>query len=299
MFFERKAEVSFENINIQPVKDLRIIFEVDKDDGVKLNHATIKIYNLSPVNRAQIAKPYPIGYPLFEPVVRVFLKVGYKDDQILLIAGELLFATNQKDGKDWITTIDVWSGIKSVSKGISNFSFAEPTKAKIITDRLLKSLQIDFSYTDEAKDLLENLKVTDYTSSGLTFRQVSLFLNRYGASFTIEEDGKGLVYIDDRPRNPEEGQNSQNTFSPDNGLVGSPEITRTGIIIRALLRPRMRLMERIFVKSQTLLGTLRAGTVADYHITSIKHKGDTRGEDWFTEIEGSYSNLVVGDYLNE
>lgn len=297
MLFNRKAEISFENINIQPIKDLRIIFEIDKDDGVQLNHATIKIYNLSPINRAQIAKPHPIGFPLFEPIVKVFLKVGYENDIIQIIAGELLSAINQKDGVDWITTLEVWSGIKSITNGISNFSFGKPTKAKTIIDRLLQSLQIDFRYTDDAVDLLENLKVSDFTSSGLTFRQVSIFLNRYGASFTIEEDNQGLVYIDDRPRNPEEGRNSQNTFSPTNGLVGSPEITRTGIIFRALLRPRIRLIERIFVSSKTLVGTLRAGSEADYHVTSVKHKGDTRGEDWFTEIEGSYSNLIVGDYL--
>lgn len=297
MLFERKIEVSFENINIQPVNNLRILFEADKDEGTQLNHAIIKIYNLSPINRAQIAKSHPIGYPLFEPIVKVFLKAGYKGDEVQLFAGELLTAINQKDGNDWITTIEVWSGIAATTRAIANFSFAQPTKATAIVDKFLRSLSIDFKYTDDAKDLLSNLKVTDFTSSGLTFRQVSLFLNRYGASFTIEEDGQGLVYIDDRPRNPQAGQNSQNTFSPDNGLVGSPEPTRTGINIRALLRPRMRLMERFFVKSQTLAGTLRAGTAADYHIISIKHKGDNRGKDWFTEIEGSYSSLIVGDYL--
>ena len=297
MLFKRKATVSFENININPITDLRVLFEVDKDDGFQLNHAVIKIYNLSPDARFEISKPFPIGYPLFEPIAKVFLSVGYEGDEVRLISGELLSATNLKDGVDWITTIEIWSGIEAITKGIANFSFAKPTKAITIIDRLLKTLSIDFKYTDDATDLLSNLKVVDFTASGLTFRQISLFLNRYGASFTIEEDGQGLVYIDDRPRNPQEGQNSQNTFSPDNGLIGSPEITRTGIQFRALLRPRTRLLERIFVKSKTLFETLNSEQVSDYHVISIKHKGDTRGEDWFTEIEGGYSNIVVGSYL--
>jgi hypothetical protein len=297
--FKRTAQISFDGVNIKPITDLRIIFEIDKDDGSQLNHGTIKIYNLSPKNRAQIAKTHPIGYPLFEPIVKVFLNVGYSNDNVRIIGGELLSAINTKDGKDWITTIEVYSGIKTVTKSIANFSFAKPTKITTIIDKLLKAMQIDFSYTEDAKDLLSNLKTEDYTASGLTFKEVYTVLNRYGASFTIEEDGKGLIYIDDRPRNPTQGQNSQNTFSPNNGLIGSPEITRTGISIRSLLRPRTRIMERIFVKSRTLSNTLRFGTFADYHIKSIKHKGDTRGEDWFTEIEGSYSNLLLDGYLEQ
>jgi len=294
--FKRSAQVSFDGVSVKPITDLRIAFEIDKDDGQQLNRGTIRIYNLNSDSRAQLAKPYPIGYPLIDPIIRVFLKAGYGGDNVQLLAGELLSGINTKEGPDWITTLEIWSGINATTKGISNFSFGDPTKAKVIADRLLSVLNIDVRYTDEADDLINNLKVTDYTSSGLSFREISLFLRRFGLSFTIEEDGQGLVYVDDRPRNPEAGQTSQNTFSPQNGLVGSPAITRTGIEIRALLRPQIRLLERFFVESRTISGTLVGNVVADYHAISIKHTGDTRGEDWFTEIEGAYSNLIAGDY---
>jgi len=294
--FRRTAQVSFDGVSIKPITDLRVTFDVDKGDGDQLNRGTIKIYNLSPNSRAQLAKPFPIGFPLIDPIIRVFLKAGYDGDNIQLLAGELLSGINTKEGPDWITTLEVWSGINATTKGIANFSFGDPTKAKVIADRLLSVLNIDVKYTDEALDLVGNLKVTDYTSSGLSFREINLFLRRYGLSFTIEEDGQGLVYIDDRPRNPGAGQNSQNTFSPSTGLVGSPSITRTGIEIRALLRPQIRLLERFFVESQTISGTLVGNVVADYHAINIKHTGDTRGEDWYTAIEGAYSNLIEGDY---
>jgi len=294
--FGRVAQVSFAGVSIQPITDLRIVFAVDKHDGQELNRAIIRIYNLNATARSQLAKPFPLGYALVEPVIRVFLNAGYQGDAVQMIAGELLSATNQKDGPDWITELEVWSGINAATKNTANISIGQRTNAKVIADRLLNALGIDIQYTTEAEAALGKQQVTDYTAFGLAFRETAAFLRRYGLAFTIEEDGQGLVYVDDQPRNPEATKTQANTFSPDSGLVGAPAITRTGIEFRALLRPQIKLLERVFVDSQTISGTLRGDVSADYHVINVRHIGDTRGDDWYTEIEGAYSNIIEGTY---
>lgn len=295
--FKRSAQVSFGGVSVPTVTDLRVIFEVDKSGGEHLNRANIEIYNLSTTSRAQLAKPFNLGEPLVEPLIRVFLRAGYEGEEVQMIAGELLSGVNQKDGPDWITTLDVVSGINAATKSTTNTSIGKPTSARVIADKLLDTLGIEIRYTEEAAQRLGRERANDFSASGLSFRETTIFLRRYDLEFTIEEDGQGLVYVENRPRNPNGGQNADNTFTPDNGLVGAPAITRTGVEFRALLRPRIRLLERIFVESQTITGTLRGERLpADYRVLAVRHTGDTRGEDWFTEIEGAYSNLLEGTY---
>jgi len=294
--FNRSAQVSFAGVSIQPITDLRIAFEVDKTDGMQFNHGMIEIYNLNQEARAKLAKPIHPDLPLVDPNIKVFLKAGYKDEEIQLIAGELMAGTNIKDGPDWITTLDVWSGIDAATKGKTNISFSEPTPVKTVVDSMLSVLNIQIRYTAVAEQILNTKRITTFSVGGLAFRETALFLRQYGLDFTIDEDGQGLVYVDDRPRNPNAGKNRDNTFSPQTGLIGSPSITRNGVEIRSLLRPRIRLLERIFVESESITGTLRGDIPADYFVTSLTHTGDTRGEDWTTSIVAHYSTISEGNY---
>ncbi len=299
MIFDRVARVSFAGVQLDPVTDLRIQFTADKHDGLQLNQGTITIFNLSENARNTIARPYPLDFPMIDPVITVFLKAGYRGQDVQMFAGDLMSATNERVGPDWRTVIQMFSGFNVITKADVDVSIDKPTPPRSIADRLLAPLKIDVRYTSAAAaHLKKQTKVPSYSESALSFRAAYEFLDRYGLAFTIEEDGQGLVYVDDRPRDPDASKSQENTFSPDNGLIGTPRVTRYGIEIRSLLRPNIRIMQRFFVESDTIRGTLRGGgrPTGEYHVTKVSHTGDTRGEDWFTEVEGAYSNLVEGEY---
>lgn len=295
--FDRSIRVEFSGVEIATVENLRVTFEIEKNDGLQFNHGVITIYNLEPVSRLKIARPHPLNFPMVDPVIGLSLFAGYAGNEVLALKGDVLSAINQKQGPNWLTVIDVYSGLSDTTKADAQVSFSLPTSAKAIADQLLGKLGIDIKYTAEAIEILQGQRANDFATSGMAAEEASIFLSRYGLSFTIEEGGQGLVYVSNRPRNPDASKTDDNTFTPSNGLIGTPQITRAGINIKSLLRPRLKLFEKIFVQSATTTGTLQAPEYSpEYHIIGMKHVGDNRGADWFSELEAVYTSLFEGTY---
>jgi len=294
--FNRSVRVEFTGANINPITNLRVAFEVDKNDGQQFNHALLTIWNLNATSRAQIARPMPLDIDLrFEmvtPIVSVRLFAGYGEKTSFLYGGDILWAHNSQEGPDWLTRIELYTGLAAATSAAAQVSFAKQTQARSVLESILKPLELSLRYTPEAEDVLIGKIVEDYTASGLAYREADEFLRRYDLAFTIEEDGQGLVYRPTRPREPDRAREEGNTFSADNGLVDTPSVTRSGVEIRSLLRPEMRIFDKFFVRSPTVQGTLRnVDYAAEYYAIHLRHVGDTHGDDWHTEIEGAYTKL--------
>jgi hypothetical protein len=295
--FDRSIKLEFEGVDIAPITDLKIVFEIDKNDGLQFNHGLVTIFNLPKVNREKIARPHPLDFPMVDPVIKMSLFAGYRGKEVLLVSGDVLSAINNRQGPTWMTNIDLYSGLNDSSKGNVQVAFSKPTSAKVISDQLLGPLGIDIKYTQEALEILKNKKPNDFSASGISSKEATVFLDRYGLAFTIEEGGQGLVYKSNRPRDPNAGKTNDNTFSPQNGLIGTPQITRAGINIKSQLRSRIKMFEKIFVESATTTGTLQVPDYApEYHVIGMKHAGDNRGADWFSSFECVYSSLFQGVY---
>lgn len=282
---------------IEPITDLRVSFDVDKADGIQMNHATLVIYNMSPNDRAAISRPMPLRfdlrYALVDPVVTVRIFAGYEQDTVRhLYTGDLLFAHTNRVGPDWVTQIELYTGLSQATRPIQ-VSFRTPTPAREILEAIVRPLALTLRYTPDAAITLEGKLVQDYSVSGIAYREAEIFLrNRFGLSFTIEDEGQGLVYVPTKARAPNEAKSDANTFAPRTGLIGTPRITRTGIELRSLLRPDFALFQRFFVDSETTRGTLQSPDYTpEYFAAQVKHAGDNRGDEWFTDIVGFYANL--------
>lgn len=307
MNFYRAVRVEFENANVDPVTDLRVVFDVEKSDGQTLNHATILIYNLNATSRAALARPMPLRddwrYQVIDRPVTVRLFASYDDPRVQIVGhigkpihiytGEVLWAHNNKVGPDWITHLDLYTGL-SKAKLPSQVSFATPTLARTVFEAIIRPLGIGIRYTAGAAEVLEGKVVESYSGSGIAYRDADDFLRqRFGLKFTLEEEAQGLVYLPNEARDPGAVRQDGNTFSPANGLLGTPRITMAGVELRAQLRPHISLLQRFFVQSATTSGTLQGGQdyAPEYFVSHMRHIGDNRGEEWYTEIEGFYANL--------
>lgn len=298
MYFERRVRVSFDGVSITPVEKLRVSFQVDKDDGEHSNRGMIRIYNLNASSRSALARAFPVETPLIDPVIKCFLFVGYGDRLVQLIGGEVLSATNQRVGPDWITDIEVFTGLLAATSSSIQVGYDGKTSAKKVIDDLLAPMGLDIRYTPQAQAAIEGKAVTDYATSGLSIYESNSFIARYDLRFTIEEDGIGLVYKKHTAREAERNQTSENTFKQENGLIGTPKVTRSGVEFQSLLRPTVRIMQRVYIESQTISETLQneSRIANEYYVTGVKHTGDTRSDDWFTEITGAYVGLLDGVY---
>jgi hypothetical protein len=86
-------------------------------------------------------------------------------------------------------------------------------------------------------------------------------------------------------------------LNPQTGLVGFPEATDQGVEVRSLLNPLLQIGQRVHIDDALIVQTktldhfrpdlpFAAKTSPDhiYRIVALDHSGDTRGEDWYSEI---------------
>jgi hypothetical protein len=83
-------------------------------------------------------------------------------------------------------------------------------------------------------------------------------------------------------------------------LIGTPQQTEWGITFRSLLDSSLGLGSLVKVENALVtrqlqqIGTIPTPFVQDglYAVARIRHTGDTRGNEWYTEITGINSNLI-------
>jgi hypothetical protein len=292
--YKRVIRVEFVGIDVLPVTDLRVAFKVDQGTDERFYHCSLKIWNLSANNRAKITRAMPLKesgkYVSFvEPVIRVRLFVGYEGDIVRIFAGDVQSAHAEQDGPDWITSIELWTGLAIGYQRYKQPSFAKETEAKVIIADILNPLGVSTRYTQEADDILNGKIIPDFSDSGLSFDLANRFLKRYGLQFSIEDDGQGLVFRPTVPRNKDAVSREDNTFSAINGLIGTPKITTSGIELVSLLRPQIKINDKFFVDSKSISQTLQNNKYkSEYVAQSVSHVGDTHGDEWFTDIVGNY-----------
>lgn len=301
MNFKRGIRVEFDGADVDPIIDLRVAFDVSKSSGETMNKGNITIYNLKPSSRAAliIAKIKSGQDADANPVIKVRLFAGYEGNLKQLISGNILISSNTKIGTDWLTELEIYSGLTESRQAITNIDREGKTPAKIIADKLLEPLGISINYTEKALGILSGKTYTDFTESGMSLIVAKRFLRRFDLAFTIMEDGEGLVYVNREAIDPDSVQSSVNLFDTKNGLIGSPNMTRIGIDFVALLRPEINILQKVYIKSKTVNETLQKEEVLtnECFVRSIRHFGDTHDDNWFTEISSAYTNVPDVSYV--
>lgn len=110
------------------------------------------------------------------------------------------------------------------------------------------------------------------------------------ASFHIED---GMLNID---RLQDVSSDEALVVTPANGLVGTPQQVQFGVTFKVLLNPAIHLFTKIQIKGVQVNESSSAPTQNAkqvpldpdwiYQVMTLTHVGDTRGNDWYTEIEG-------------
>jgi hypothetical protein len=297
--FLRSVRVSFEGgPTIQNVTNLRVAFDVKKSDGETMNSAIITIYNMNSAGRYALSTPRPFNSALVGTVIKCLLYAGYEGDEQELIAGDIFHAFSTKVGPDWITTIEIYSGILAASSSNVNFGLDGKTSALNVVKKLTAPLGIDVEYTAAAKTILQSKTLFDFSESGMPLRSTNRFLNSFGLEFTIDDDNHGLVYKIGTSRDVDAVSGGENTFHVQTGLIGTPKINRTGVDIVALLRPSISLMQKVFIVSKTISQHLQKDEALknEYYVKGLRHYGDTHDDEWFTALECYYADLNPGVY---
>jgi len=283
-FFDREASLIVGNpdeggLNIT---DLRITFNVEMSLVGYPNMATIKVYNLNQTNRNKIKEEF----------TKIFLSAGYKGNTPLIFSGNIINVTHEKQGPDWITTLFCGDAIKSINSSTINKTLPPGQTTESIFDELVGQMTgVTKGVTEGLKDCLTKKRslLRGIVLAGNVKDWLDKLAQNCGFDYSVNNDIIETT-IKGKPLNDEPILE----IRQDNGMIGSPELTEIGVKVKSLLIPHIKLGRRIEIKSISAkinIGNLIfrkippiIGTGA-YRADKINHVGDTRSNDWFTNIE--------------
>jgi hypothetical protein len=268
------------------VENLRVQFEVSKTVQSAPNVAVIRIFNLSPANEAKVKNEFD----------DVILEAGYGDSTLVVFKGNIKHVYRYRDKTDYITEIEAGDGDKSFLKSTMNETLAAGTTTAQLVDRAAGSLKATGGTTKGAIQVKEKVRLRGKVISGNTRDVLHDVARESGANWSIQ-DGQ-LVIVKSNGLLP----GSAVLITAETGMLGAPEINDKGIAVKCLMNPQLRVNGAIKLdnngikakrqKAQALgkkqedeKEPVRLDPDGIYKVLKLTHKGDTRGQDWVSEIE--------------
>jgi hypothetical protein len=264
----------------------RIQFEVIKTIQSVPNTARIRIYNLSKDSENKIRGEFD----------EVLVNAGYKGSELLIFRGNLRHIFRLPEAPSFITDIDAADGDRDFRKSIVNETLAAGTSSSQLLDKVMAT----FKTTKKGHVVIKEKARSRGKVISAPARQVLDDLARdSGAHWSIQNGNLEIVPVDSTL--PTEAI----VLSPETGLLGTPQIDDKGITAKCLLNPRIRVngkvkIDNIFFQARIHKQTpKKPGSKAKpksheltrldpdgiYKVVAIKHSGDTRGEEWLTEVK--------------
>lgn len=280
VLFGRKYRVIVSDINGIgiDVSTLRCTFQIEKSLSETPNYAEIVLYNLSAQTENSIIKEG----------AKVILEAGYQNPQYgLIFSGDIVQPLRGKeDNTTYTLTLVSQDGDLFYNKGIINASFRAGQTQRDVLENIAKQS----TNALEIGQLSDNLTPTALPRGkalfGLTrdyFRQIA---KSEQAAFYINNNKIDFVKAMDLPTNEIIKLNGKS------GLIGMPEQTEEGIQATCLLNPLLDLNKMVAIDLSSIqrqkadrnneLKNIEGSSV--FKIIKIAHKGDTRGDEWYTEF---------------
>jgi len=264
------------------IKDLRFSFVVELSLVGYPNMANIRIFNLNKSNRNLIKEQF----------TKIFLYAGYQGNVPLIFSGNIVNVTHEKVGPDWITNLFCGDSIKTFNQSTINKTLPPGATTESLLDELVGQMDgVTKGVTEGLKDCLTGKRslLRSIVLSGNVKDWLEKLSQSCGFDYSINNDILETT-TKGKPLNDEPIV----TISQANGMIGSPELTEVGVQVKSLMIPFLKLGRRIEIKSissKINIGNLIFRKVPPtlgegvYRADKITHTGDTRENDWFTQID--------------
>lgn len=248
-------------LTIQP--PFTIEFDITRNILTSANVCSIRIYNLSQINRNQIEfNIYNQGSFRF-----VQLIAGYGNNLAVIFHGNITQAWSVREGVNFITQIECYDGGYAYNNAIFNYSFPAGTSNQTIIETLVETLgtyQIQKGAIGEYPGQTNRSK----TYSGPTTQILSELT---GGGFFIDNSFAHCL------GNNECIQGSIPIVNSESGLLGTPVREQNILTFDILFEPGIQAGQYIQLQSTTgaisTTQTPNQGINGFYKITSVKHRG--------------------------
>ena len=280
LYFDRVCKVVIEGDKVITIENSKIQFEIIKSKNAKENTAKVEIYNLAPNTRKLITEQ--------EALVRIF--AGYAQNKGLMEIGQgdISKVKHNRDKTEVVTEIYMAEGLRKIRDNPISISFSSKSKLKLanVLDNLRTKSNNQFVFRlidiDDSKTIDNG-----YSDLGSLDQILNNLGLQFGFGWSIQN---GIITIKGTKKSL---ANEIMLLTPKNGLILHPEsvkhvsrrLEKSSITrqekkvnsIQALLQPHLQVNDIIAIASGDLNGK--------YEIQKITHKGDTRGNDWYSDME--------------
>lgn len=254
-------------------RGLEIAFDVQRG-LTPPNTATIRVWNLSEAHRRQLGALTVRGQAPghIRTELTAGKRVGGVTTDFLLFKGDLRYARNERDGADWVTTIEGDDGGRALVDVTIQRSFPPGTRVDQVVRACADALGLGLG---NLPPLLAGLRTYEQGTvlSGRASDALRGVLRGIGLSYSIQH-GVLQAARAGVPLNVPVVR-----LSPTSGLVGSPSRTPEGrVLATALLMPGLDPGARVQLESQEI----PRGT---YAIRGVRYEGDASATPWYAHTE--------------
>jgi hypothetical protein len=270
--------VSIDNIN---KGTLKFHFEVQKSLLKEPNVAKFEIYNLNPRTVLKIEEEY----------TDVIFKAGYEGTMRTVFEGNTQYVSTYPNKTEWITELTCGDGDFGYRTAYVNKSFSAGTSDEAIVDHCIAQFG---NVTRGELQLVSPPSMGGQTFSAPARDVLDEIARSNGCNWSIQ-DGELQMVRTDAMLNVDQAV----VLTPTTGLLRAAERTDKGITATCLLNPNITVNSAIRLDNSAIktqdrtrksITKAQRGRPVDlnadglYKVFKVKHSGDTRANDWLTEV---------------
>jgi hypothetical protein len=249
------------------IDKLRVKFNIERDLSKHPNRCNIEITNLSPRARAAMETKS----------LAVEFAAGHADVNKLLMTGDVIHASSEQKGTDWITKLQVGDNARAFAKARVSQTYKPGTTLKTILKDTARRFGQELPSNILASDEL-NTKITATTVvHGAVHAELSRLLTPYGYDWSIQNGRLEILKY-------AESRNDVLPVSEQTGMIETPEF---GQASKKGKPPKMTIQHLLYaeVRPGGLIELTSRAKSGLFKVEKVTHTCDTHGDEWFTEME--------------
>ncbi len=268
------------------IQGLEIKFEITKTITKTPNPALISIYNMSGDDVAKIEGEYD----------EVIVNAGYEGDSALIFAGNIRHTFVPREETDFVTQIDAADGDEDLKDTVISTALSAGHTVSDELDHIISQFKSTKAGHIAIKD---QKRIRGRTIVGPAHKLLDQIAAMSDAHWSVQ-DGH-LIMVPVASTLPTEAI----VINEDTGMLDAPELDNVGIKVRCLLNAHLRIGGKVKLDNNTIRERVtkdRSSRVAAkpkkpkkkelahtdpdgiYKVYKIVHRGDTRGEEWDSEV---------------
>lgn len=282
------------------LSDFHFKFRVTASDEEAPNAAAIRVYNLSRDTVRKITGKAPVEF------TRVVLQAGYADAQFGVIFDGTIkqFRTGRENATTTYLEILAAAGDPEYNFAVCNATLAAGSSAQERADVVAAAMGLGApTITPNALAATGGTLPRGKVLWGMGRLQMRCLAASVGSTWSIQ-NGK-IEVIPLTGYLPGEAV----VLTSQTGMVGIPEQTDQGVRVRCLLNPKLRIGGLVKIDNASINQTNAAPSAAlpggaqqqfnsrtgiqfladvsndgDYRVYVVEYSGDTRGQEWYSEL---------------